>query len=184
MGIVFKFFDNPHIPPKPPHLLMHSNQLRDQSNSGNPKDPIHLNFKDKLVGNRDPLNFSLGHLDPNSSPMEILEGELVYSSDELSDKQTLSVPITKEDKQRIYLPWKYSLIIKLHGKRILHQTLKQKIQALWKIKENFPLIDLGNGYYTSSCMDHGLFLASFYQSNTGNLILLQKMQSKAIQQFG
>lgn len=52
-----------------------------------------------------------------------------------------------EDRQRIYYPRKYSLIIKLQGRRIPHQILKQKIQALWKIGDHIPLIDLGNDYY-------------------------------------
>lgn len=50
--------------------------------------------------------------------------------------------------QRIYQPWRYSVIIKLQGRRILHNYLKQKITRLWKPTENFPLIDLCNDYYT------------------------------------
>lgn len=87
--------------------------------------------------------------------MEIHEDEIALSSKEGYDKLALSVTITKEDKQRIYHPWKYSLIIKLHEKRILHQILKQKIQELWKIKENFPLIDLGNDYYIVKLQNEG-----------------------------
>nr|XP_033514387.1 uncharacterized protein LOC117279048 isoform X1 [Nicotiana tomentosiformis] len=76
--------------------------------------------------------------------MDIQEWEL---DSHLNENLSLSVPITLEDKQRIYHPWKYSLIIKLQGRRILHQILKQKIQDLWKISEKFPLIDLGNDYF-------------------------------------
>lgn len=64
-----------------------------------------------------------------------------------NNKLPITIPIFLEDKQRIYLPWRFSLIIKLQGKRILHQLLKRKIQELWKINEN-PLIDLGNDYFT------------------------------------
>lgn len=58
------------------------------------------------------------------------------------------VPISGEDKQHIYYPWRFSVIIKLQEKKILHQVLKRKITDLWKPSEVFPLIDLGEGYYT------------------------------------
>lgn len=45
------------------------------------------------------------------------------------------------------LTWQYALIIKLQGKCLLHQILRRKVQELWKVKENFPLIDLGADYY-------------------------------------
>lgn len=50
-------------------------------------------------------------------------------------------------------PWKTGREYTTHedshqGKRILHQLLKQKIQDLWRINENFPLIYLGNDYFT------------------------------------
>ncbi|XP_075109000.1 uncharacterized protein LOC142180812 [Nicotiana tabacum] len=34
------------------------------------------------------------------------------------------------------------------GKRLVHHYLKKKLYDLWKINENFPLIDLGEDYYT------------------------------------
>ncbi|XP_075110427.1 uncharacterized protein LOC142181308 [Nicotiana tabacum] len=60
--------------------------------------------------------------------------------------------LSEDDKQRIYNPWKYSLIIKLMGKRIVHHYLKRKTQELWKVDENYPLIDLGEDYYTVKLM--------------------------------
>ncbi|XP_070004512.1 uncharacterized protein [Nicotiana sylvestris] len=57
------------------------------------------------------------------------------------------VTLSTEDLQRICHPSKFSVIIKLLGKRILHQYLKRKIQELWKPIENFPIIDLSADYY-------------------------------------
>ncbi|XP_019253786.1 PREDICTED: uncharacterized protein LOC109232468 [Nicotiana attenuata] len=76
-------------------------------------------------------------------PIEMDSG---ISAPELENNNT--VQITGEDKQRIYYPWRFSLIIKLQEKKILHQVLKRKITDLWKPSEAFPLIDLGEGYYT------------------------------------
>lgn len=47
----------------------------------------------------------------------------------------------------MYSPWKYSLIIKLIHKRVLHKYVKSKILELWKPIEQFSLIDLGSAYF-------------------------------------
>lgn len=56
------------------------------------------------------------------------------------------ITLIEDDKQRIYEPWKCSIIVKLFGKRILHQFLKQ-IQELCLPTDDFSLIDLGEDYY-------------------------------------
>ncbi|WMV38169.1 hypothetical protein MTR67_031554 [Solanum verrucosum] len=58
-----------------------------------------------------------------------------------------TIKLSKEDKERLYAPWRCSLIIKLMGRRIVHHYLKSKIQDISKPMENFPLIDLGSDYY-------------------------------------
>lgn len=40
------------------------------------------------------------------------------------------ITLTEEDRQRIYEPWKCSIIVKLCGKRILHQYLKRNSRAM------------------------------------------------------
>ncbi|XP_070022877.1 uncharacterized protein [Nicotiana sylvestris] len=58
-----------------------------------------------------------------------------------------AITLTDQEKERLHYPWKFYLIIKLFGKRIVHHYLKAKIQELWKPTEQFPLIDLGYDYY-------------------------------------
>lgn len=99
MDTDFQNLKNTHIPSKPPDPLIPSNQPRDQSNFGNPNDPIQFTFKDKLVRNGDQLNFSIDHIASNSTPMEIHKDELTLSSKEDSDKLTLPITITREGKQ-------------------------------------------------------------------------------------
>ncbi|XP_016480566.1 uncharacterized protein LOC107801708 [Nicotiana tabacum] len=119
----------------------------DNNNPVIPNATIPLTFKEKLIGHEGKITISTDSLSTLTLPMDIQEEETISYPNEGNEKFSISVPITLEDKQRIYYLWKYSLIIKLHGKRILHQILKQKIQELWKINENFPLIDLGNDYF-------------------------------------
>lgn len=59
-----------------------------------------------------------------------------------------AICLTLEDKVRLYTPWENAVIIKLFGRRCNHQYLKAKLSALWKLKENLTLIDLGDDFYT------------------------------------
>lgn len=58
-----------------------------------------------------------------------------------------SIPLSTEDKSRLYSPWKYSLVVKVFGRKVGHLTLKQKIQTLWQPTESMSLIDLGNEFF-------------------------------------
>lgn len=60
-----------------------------------------------------------------------------------------AIKLTEEDKDRIYGPWKFSVIIKAEGKRFNHHYLWNKLDELWKIQDPFPLIDLGYDFYTA-----------------------------------
>lgn len=59
-----------------------------------------------------------------------------------------SIMLTEIDKQRIYRPWIYSVIIKIQGKKLSHQYLKAKLRVLWNVSEKIILIDLGHDYHT------------------------------------
>ncbi|KAK4726532.1 hypothetical protein R3W88_031449 [Solanum pinnatisectum] len=49
-----------------------------------------------------------------------------------------AIPLTKEDKLRLYQPWCVSVIVKAFGKRLSHDYLKNKITNLWKLNPNRP----------------------------------------------
>ncbi|KAH0647235.1 hypothetical protein KY290_033226 [Solanum tuberosum] len=57
------------------------------------------------------------------------------------------IHLTEEEKQRIYKPWLYSIIIKVYGKKMSHLYLKKKLSVLWRVSEEIILIDLGYDYY-------------------------------------
>lgn len=57
------------------------------------------------------------------------------------------VLLSAAEKERIYRPWCYSVIIKLLGKNISHEYLKRKLSLLWRPTEEIILIDLGHDYY-------------------------------------
>lgn len=87
-------------------------------------------FKDKLLENNETINIIANPIPSSTFSMDTQDHETETSSVKEDKKFPITVHITLEDMQRIYHPWKLSLIIKLQGKIILHQYLKQKIQEL------------------------------------------------------
>ncbi|XP_019239310.1 PREDICTED: uncharacterized protein LOC109219328 [Nicotiana attenuata] len=84
----------------------------------------------------------------SSSKMDVQQNSSAQLNQEGNGNQPHQITLTEQDIKRIYELWKFSVIIKLIGKRILHQYLKAKVQALWRPSENFSLIDPGEDYYT------------------------------------
>lgn len=57
------------------------------------------------------------------------------------------IPLSVEDKRRLYKHWEKSLIIKLFEKKIGYRFLLHKLQSLWNLSEELVLMDLGNEFY-------------------------------------
>ncbi|XP_047253562.1 uncharacterized protein LOC124887703 [Capsicum annuum] len=115
----------PPDPPDPTPAIMEEDTPRKMSYKETAEES-----SDKIHGSSEsPMNFEkLGTLDPESGKKYI--------------------PLTDEDKQRLYLSWRRSVIIKCIGRKLNHQFLRSKITDLWRLQENIVLIDLGEDYYT------------------------------------
>lgn len=106
-----------------------------------------FSFRDKLLVS-DPMHFNpSAHVHAMSLEKDYEEIILLDSSSPTYRSDDSTIQLSSEEMMGIYNPSKFSIIIKLMGKRILHQYLKRKIQELWKPTEQFPLIDLGEDYY-------------------------------------
>lgn len=166
------------IPPKPPDI-----------NSPQLNNTISAFFKDKLLVNEQKETFSILSPPTYLSPMSMdTNEEEDKKSFENPDRET-KVPISGEDKLYIYYPWRFSVIIKLLDKKILHQVIKRKLIDLWKPTETFPLIDLGEQYFIVKFnkeenlenvlkKGHGLSLDTSFQYNAGNQILFSLQPNK------
>ncbi|XP_019244287.1 PREDICTED: uncharacterized protein LOC109224157 [Nicotiana attenuata] len=58
-----------------------------------------------------------------------------------------SIPLSQEDKKRLYFSWRFSVIIKVFGRRMQHQYLRSKLIDLWKLSEQLIMIDLGWDFF-------------------------------------
>ncbi|XP_070025428.1 uncharacterized protein [Nicotiana sylvestris] len=128
------------IPPKSPDIELPPSQH-------NPLDLIN-SYKDKLLGKIQSSNETPNEISPSPMSMDLSHTTTVPDAQRIEEHRIKSIALSDEDIQRIYEPWKFSMIIKLIGKRVLHHYLKVKIQNLWRPTENFSLIDLGEDYYT------------------------------------
>lgn len=90
-------------------------------------------FKSRLLNHSNSLNKFYNH---NNGKVAI----------EIEDPG-YSIEPNNDDRERIYQPWQYVVIVKLFVKRITHNYLKTKLVELWKSKEPLTLIDLGCNFY-------------------------------------
>lgn len=78
-----------------------------------------------IEGTQNSHSFKEVLLNKQHSLNKIYEPKEAQSPDEETDNQE-AIPLTEEDKHRIYKPWSLSVIIKVHGKKLLHTYLKKQ----------------------------------------------------------
>ncbi|KAF3614437.1 hypothetical protein FXO37_35945 [Capsicum annuum] len=121
----------PPTSPGPPDLM----ETNDPPHIADPKPTkLEMAFKAALLNEENSLN---GHYlmgDNGKLPLMPTETGAI-------------VLLSPEDKERIYAPWRFSVIVKLFKKRLPHIYLRNKLVELWKPTEPLTLIDLGNDFY-------------------------------------
>nr|XP_009794210.1 PREDICTED: uncharacterized protein LOC104241008 [Nicotiana sylvestris] len=58
-----------------------------------------------------------------------------------------SIPLSPEEKERLYMPWKFSVIIKIFKRKMPHHMLRSRLINLWKPSEQLILVDLGWDFF-------------------------------------
>lgn len=57
------------------------------------------------------------------------------------------VPLTPEDKQMIYKPWRLSVIVKTFGQSMGYRYVLEKLNEIWQTTEPLNIIHLGKDYF-------------------------------------
>lgn len=100
------------IPPKSPNII-------------NLQTPNTLSYKDKLLQDEFFVNTTQIVEENLTIPTGIQSSELeAIKPEELSHKMK-QIILSENDRKRTYKPWKYFVIIKLMGKRLVHHYLKK-----------------------------------------------------------
>ncbi|KAF3649439.1 hypothetical protein FXO37_18963 [Capsicum annuum] len=114
------------VPPMPPDPPDPTETITEEP----PKD----SFKSILLNKENRLNNQYLNFNNGKSPL---------ISHELED----TISLSEQDKERIYDPWKFSVIVMMFKKKLAHNYLKIQLTELWKPSEPLTLIDLGNDFY-------------------------------------
>lgn len=79
----------------------------------------------------------------DGSDEEVTEEEVEGGTDPLCPEIHIPTKLIKSLRR----DWKNSLIVKLLGRSISQELLKQKVQNLWGIDGEYDIIGLGNNFY-------------------------------------
>ena len=69
------------------------------------------------------------------------------SDDDADDASCPTIKLTRDEKRRIRIPWKNSLIIKLFDRKLGYEFLMRRLKAKWNLKGEIALTDVGHAYY-------------------------------------
>jgi hypothetical protein len=61
--------------------------------------------------------------------------------------------VTMDEKlfQELCSPWKEALVVKLLGKNVGFNLMKDRLQKLWRLTGGFEIMDVDNGFYMVKC---------------------------------
>ncbi|KAF7842622.1 Zinc finger, CCHC-type [Senna tora] len=80
-------------------------------------------------------------------PKNLIEKELVKIEYHEGNQALPKILIDEEIINELCVAWENTVIIKLLGKNVGFKFLNTKLRALWKVKGDFEIIDVGRGYF-------------------------------------
>ncbi|MCI02300.1 hypothetical protein A2U01_0023332, partial [Trifolium medium] len=71
----------------------------------------------------------------------------------LEDGNRLLPKVTMDEKlfQDLCSPWKEALVVKLLGKNVGYNIMKDRLRNLWRLSGGFEIMDVDNGFYMVKC---------------------------------
>jgi hypothetical protein len=115
--------------------LQATNKPPDPPNSSTPK----ISFRDKLLGPSQEIQ---------TRPKEDMIAKKLVRI-ELEDGNRLLPKVFIEPKvfQELCTPWKDAIVVKLLGKTLGYNTMRDRLQKIWKLQGGFEIMDNDNGFY-------------------------------------
>ncbi|KAK2395745.1 hypothetical protein QL285_057451 [Trifolium repens] len=124
------------IPPKPP------DGRGDDDNHANGKGIKEMIFfRDKVLGNH--ISMERGKEDllaTNKAKVELVQENMLMPMHH----------VKKSVIAELSVPWKDAPVVKQLGKSLGYNTMKAKLENVWKLTRGFELMDVGNSYYWRS----------------------------------
>lgn len=96
-------------------------------------------FRDMVIGQKEALT-------PRKK-VDLLKEKLAKIEYEDGDPLKPMMYIAPSVLEGLNVPWQDALIVSLLGKRIGFDTLKDKLQQVWKLVAGFDMMNIGNGCF-------------------------------------
>lgn len=101
--------------------------------------PPPMSFRDKVMGN--------SQVTPAREKKDLIKEKLITIVHEHGNRLLPKVTLDKSIFQELCNPWKDSLVIKLLGKSLGYNMMKDKLKRVWKTAGGFDILDIDNGFY-------------------------------------
>ncbi|KAJ6340287.1 hypothetical protein OIU77_008113 [Salix suchowensis] len=98
-----------------------------------------------------PPSLSMSFKDKVSADFGMAEDNMVIGDDDyvIQYGEVPSIQFSDKIKDCLYRPWKSAIIIKLMGKPLNYNFLRERLLQRWKLKGPMTLIDLENNFFIS-----------------------------------
>ncbi|XP_045792034.1 uncharacterized protein LOC123886793 [Trifolium pratense] len=83
--------------------------------------------------------------------VNLVETGLVTITYEGGNKLLPKVSLNESYFNDLCHPWKEALVIKVLGKRVGYQALKERLQKIWKLQGGFDMMNVDQGFYMVKC---------------------------------
>ncbi|KAK7243144.1 hypothetical protein RIF29_37931 [Crotalaria pallida] len=98
-----------------------------------------VSFRDKMMGGKAPP--------PRMEEVDLVKANLMKIISEDGNRLTPKVFLDDSVFERMCLPWKDALVVKLLGKSLGFLMMRDRLRNAWKLQSGFDLMDVGNGFY-------------------------------------
>lgn len=104
-----------------------------------PPCPPPVSFRDKVMGNTP--------APPVREKSDLIEKNLVSIVHEHGNRLLPKVYLNQEVFNDLCAPWRDSLVVKLLGKTVGYNMMKEKLKRVWKPAGCFDILDVDNGFF-------------------------------------
>ncbi|GLT34633.1 hypothetical protein SLA2020_091380 [Shorea laevis] len=136
----------PGVPPPAPLQPEHSNDETMQDKSAGSSNPP-KSFRDTLLDGSASPTLPMVTFEELDEANTIIESPMAEDGVDPTKVKVPKVKIPKAIWQRLCVPWKNAVIIKLLGKSINFHILHARLLKEWKTDHEYEVIDVGMGYF-------------------------------------
>lgn len=107
-------------------------------NEAVPMEP-HVSFRDKVLGSKQPPSVR--------EKMDLIACNMVRVEHENGNRLLPNVHLDDRIFQELCNPWQDALVVKLLGKNIGYNIMKDRLKRIWHLSGGFDIMDIDNSFF-------------------------------------